>query len=167
MKTLSIDASTSHVGYCLSDDDGYLCSGQYQPQGESGNRRIVDFMTWLCGCIQTEDVSRVFYERASGAHGNKSTDRLLGALEFATWLVCDKNDCALLELSPKEVKATEVYKCFNGNNVDLMRLSRACEYAPFDVIKKADGTINASAMERQDDEIDAIGIYLAGVKRYG
>lgn len=163
MNILSLDANSNHIGWCMSTDDIYQQSGQYAPKDakpKDANARIKDYMTWLLGLIRVENIGLVVYETPSGNNNNMNTNRVLGAVQFATWLVCNSSNVSvpMVELSPQSVKATGISKDQFGT---------VAKYKIFTKPVKLDGTVNQAGVDRINDEIDAIGLMVAYLRKQG
>lgn len=175
-KSLALDASTTCTGWCIAENTTYLASGVFQPQGKDVHERIGNFSDWLYATLTTGffffgdlGIDILFYEYPSGSKFHKST-LLLGALWHIAIMQCRLLNVEFVEVRPKEAKATGIYKVFNSKTkkIDLERLKKARQYRYFMVLYKR-GEIenyNATAMQRQDDEIDSIGVWLAGMKKW-
>jgi hypothetical protein len=174
-KSLALDASTTDIGYVFSVDDKIIRIHNYQPKGDDVHERIADFDDWLSAMIVTFPsimgekgmVDVVFYEYPSGTKYHKSS-LLLGALWHRAIMQCRYHDIKFVEIRPKEAKATGIYKVWSKTtkSANMSRLTKANEYGCFQLITKKDGSINESAMEHQDNMIDAVGIWLAGWQKY-
>ena len=145
MKILAIDASTSNVGWCIADSDGYVLSGQWRPMVASF-AAVLLYREWAISMVGATAPDVVFYERPSGVHGNMWTNALLGALWYETWC-CSNNN--LVVVSPAEIKKTGVCKGAYQN-----------PYKSFNV-----SGLSKAAKKRIDDELDAIGCWLAGLEK--
>lgn len=155
MRILAIDASTSNVGWCVAEDDRYLASGQYKPQGR-GFEAIKDYAQWLFE--HSADVDAVCYERPSGVHGNGWTNTLLGSLWYVTWDVV-QFQCELVIVSPAEIKATGYSKNITHDTAKLKASWLRLTGDELDLFK------TDAALKRFGDELDAIGCWLAGWRR--
>lgn len=173
-KSLALDASTTCTGWCIAENTTYLASGIFQPQGKDVHERIGNFNDWLYTTLTTGffffrdlGIDILFYEYPSGSKFHKST-LLLGALWHVAIMKCRLLNVEFVEVRPKEVKATGIYKVWDDKKkvINYQRLRNTEQYADFKIIKKSDGTINGSAMQRQDDKIDSIGVWLAGMKKW-
>lgn len=160
---LALDASTSCVGYCAIGVNG-INTGQYLPKGETGWQKIFDFARWLNEMLMlvvslNEPMEAyLFYERPTGNSGNMDTNLKLGALMYQAMCCARSFKFTFVEVTATQVKKTGVYKG---------QLEQASKVAgkTFDVIRKKDGSVNKAAMDRQDNEIDAIGVWLAGLEK--
>jgi hypothetical protein len=155
MRILALDQKTSGAGWCIAEDDRYINSGYYKTVGKDGWDKITDFGRWL-SLIDKDSADVIILEYPSGNSGNMDTNLKLGAVLYECISVARANGIDVVIVKPSEVKATGIYKG---------QLESAGKYKQFGILKKKDGTINKAAMGRQDDEIDAIGIWLAGLKR--
>jgi hypothetical protein len=151
---LSLDASTTAVGWCLARDADHLRSGVYRPKGRDAYVRIGNLelwlsrWRWLVPSQLGEPLGMVFYERATGDHGNMETDRLLGAVEYVI-VRTSRGHFGIepLWVTASQVKASEIHK----DTPDLV----------------VEG-ITGRPLDDQNagDEKDAIGVWLAGLKKW-
>ena len=168
-KLLSLDAKLSNIGYALFEDGVYSLSGQFAPTGKDWIDKIQSLSRWLYSWTMKHNITAIAYEIPTGSHGNTDTDRKLGALLYAVMLFCRLHNIEFVEVYPSQVKATSLYKVFNSKTkqVDLMRLNTINLYTgnKFALIYRHNQILNKAAMERQDDEIDSIGIALAAMEK--
>ena len=86
MIVLALDASSTHVGYCIGEDADYVVSGVFIPKGKADDR-VAQIVTWARDKIKRYEPEYVVVEEpaANNAHRNPKTDRLLsrvcGAIE--------------------------------------------------------------------------------------
>ena len=139
MIRLNLDASTTAVGWCLSDDGQYLESGVYVPAGEDWVDRVIDIDRWLND--NGLEFDEIGFELATGSRGNMKTNRMLGAVEFVARQFCRFLDIDLYTVTASQVKATGVHK---------HRIGVAESIAGKKLDRKHPG-----------DEADAIGVWLA------
>ena len=145
MRILALDASTTACGFCHAIDGQYEDSGVYKPCGDDAWERVMDYAHWLNSWFGRNLYNLpdlVLYERATGAHGNARTDRLLGGLEGVTRWVLDGH-APLVTVTATQVRASGCHK---------HALAVASAIAGRDVTSP--------------DEADAIGVYLAGWGKY-
>lgn len=110
-RILALDASTTAVGWCAADGDQYVASGVYKPDGGKAWERIDDFGMWLCLMLQLPDGPQlVAYEEPHGNHGNRRTDRLLGAVMGTAARVCSENRVQFVRVHNAKVRATGYHK---------------------------------------------------------
>lgn len=168
-KSLALDASLTNCGWSLWQNNDYLLSGQFQPQGDDWIDKIQSIARWLYAVSMKHRLAYLFYEKPTGKSGNLDTDRKLGALLYAAMLFCRYHHVEFVEVYPSQVKATGFYKVFDTKTkqVDLMRLNTINLYTgnKFALFSRPTGTLNQAQMKRQDDEIDAIGCGLAGLEK--
>lgn len=163
---IGLDASTSCVGWCLggnryTEDYHVINTGIFVPEGDDVWARIIHYGWWLRDFLQMQThVAKnpiVVYERPTGNRGNMDTNLKLGALMYETIVRCRDFGVRFIEVTPSQVKATGVYK----GQLQEASFITGKEFA--NILKK-DGTLNKAQMDRQDNEIDAIGVWLAGLK---
>ena len=165
MNIIALDASTSCVGWCWGNDDRYVKSGIYQPNGFDAWDKIEQTQAWLNTFLHSRGglFNCLVYEYPSGNKGNMHANLVLGGVLFgcvSTFrgyyrTVFNKLNAPIIFVRPSAVKATGVYKG---------QLEMARKYKDFQLIYKTDGSTNKAACDRQNDEIDAIGVWLAGLK---
>ena len=111
MILLSLDASTTAVGWALFDDGDYLESGGYVPKGEDWVERVNQFECSLYdGFDDANEYDELAFELATGNKGNMATHRKLGAVEYVIRLFCKLNDIPVHTVTASQVKATGVHK---------------------------------------------------------
>jgi hypothetical protein len=149
---LALDASTTAVGWVIADGDEHLESGVYRPKGRDAHARIEDLEQWLGRPFiyqhwKYAPIEAVFYEKATGRHGNMETDRLLGAVEHAIVAVARRWNAEVVWVVASQVKASGVHK-----DTD-------------DAIAEAliGGPLHA---RYPGDHKDAIGVWLAGLAKW-
>jgi len=139
MIILALDPSSTHVGFCIAEDDEYILSGVYSPRGNA-DQRVRHIVVWVEDKISRYEPNTTVLEEpaANNAHKNAKTDRLLarvgGAIEAVAVLAGSDVD----RVWPSQVKATGAHK---GARV----------YAAGIAGKRTVGL----------DEADAIGVWLA------
>jgi hypothetical protein len=155
MKILALDASTSYVGWCAAENDTYIESGLWVPEKQQDIwDKIWNIGQVVYRAVLQEEYTHLFYERPTGNNKNMDTNLKLGALMYEVIHRTRILDCRFIEVTASQVKATGVHKDKLEN-----------EYKKFAPIYKKDGTINKAAMERLGHEADAIGVWLAGLKK--
>lgn len=107
---LALDASTTAVGWCLADNDGYVDSGCFRPKSRDVWKRIDQIHDVVEGLIRRYGITLVAIEESTGSHGNARTDRLLGAVLGAVRAVCHRFGVRFLLVNPMQVKATGLDK---------------------------------------------------------
>lgn len=137
---LALDASSTHVGYCLARGESYIESGVFVPGPHDDARlRVRKIVAFIANYLNDKAPEIVVIEEPMGSHGNLKTDRLLawtcGAIDATAQLMRVKT----IELiHPLAVKRTGFSKDHAG--------AAACL-----VNKRSVGP----------DEADAIGIWQA------
>ena len=170
-KYLALDASLTNCGYSIWQDDTYLLSGQFKPQGKDWIDKIQSVAKWLYTLSMRHTFDIVFYEKPTGTSGgkfgNKDTDRKLGALWYAVNLFCRLHNIKYIDVYSSQIKAIGLLKVFDDKKlkVDLEGFEKALHYKPFTLYFHNNGDFNIAAMNRQNDEIDAIGCGLAGMEK--
>jgi len=114
-RILSLDASTTNVGWCVAtlDTPGeYLESGVYTPHGKHAMGRLPHIACWTRRALEKWHPAVVALEESTGAHGNARTDRLLGAVMGIVLSACVHSDDEprLLLVNAMAVKATGLDK---------------------------------------------------------
>ena len=107
---LSLDASTTAVGWCLAQGEKYLDSGTYQPPGQNAGERIRAVANWVVNQIFDHDPDLIAVEEPTGDHANRHTDRLLARVCGAIEGVCALMKVEVLLVHPLKVKATPFHK---------------------------------------------------------
>ena len=163
----ALDASTSCVGWCWGDNDRYVKSGIYQPKGFDAWNKIEQIQIWLSDFLFARGglFNCLAYEHPSGNKGNMHANLVLGGLMYGciatfrhyheTVFNTTKKNVPIIFVRPSSVKATGIYKD---------QLDAARKYKDFQPVYKPSGTINRAAMLRIGNELDAIGVWLAGLK---
>jgi hypothetical protein len=155
MKILALDASTSYIGWCVAENDNYVDSGLWIPEKQQDVwDKIWNIGEMISVAILQGPYDFVFYERPTGNNKNMDTNLKLGALMYEVIHRSRMLDCGFIEVTATQVRASGVHK----NKLEN-------EYKKFTPVYKKDGTINKAAMERMGHEADAIGVWLAGLKR--
>ena len=144
MILLSLDASTTAVGWALFDDGEYLESGVYLPRGEDWVDRVIDIDRWLNDNGLEYDA--IGFELATGNRGNMRTNRMLGAVEFVARQFCRFLDVDLYTVTASQVKATGVHK----GDIQAAAWIKRENHPTWQLDPKHPG-----------DEADAIGVALA------
>jgi hypothetical protein len=157
MIILALDASTTAAGWVLANDGDHLISGVYRPRGHDAHARIAKLETWLSGKIGSElwliaegqiaEIEAVFYEKATGSHGNMETDRLLGAVEYVIVKTARLHAVDLGWVTASQVKASGIHK----DTPDAV--AEAITGGPLDG-------------QNAGDHKDAIGVWLAGLAKW-
>jgi len=86
MIILALDASSTHIGYCISEDADYVISGVFVPKGKA-DERVAQIVTWALDKIRRYEPDAVVIEEpaANNSHRNARTDQVLsrvcGAIE--------------------------------------------------------------------------------------
>lgn len=162
-KILALDQKVSGTGWCLAEDEKYLKSGYRPSKGKDGWEKIMDMGCWIQDVIFDECIDVVVLEYPSGNSGNVSrnkgnmdTNVKLGAAMYECIAATRAFEKKEVVVKPLEVKKTGVYKG---------QLDAASEYKTFEVPRKKDGSVNKAALSRINDEIDAIGVWRAGLER--
>ena len=107
MIILALDASSTHIGYCIGEDADYVISGVFVPKGRA-DERVAQIVTWALDKIRRYEPDIVVIEEpaANNSHRNTRTDRLLsracGAIEAV--VIC--SGCKFGRVWPSQVKAT-------------------------------------------------------------
>lgn len=148
---LAIDASTTTVGWAVFVDGEYRESGVYMPISLDAWQRIMEYGKWLRKWwnyrFHGPPIPRIVaYELATGNRGNMRTNRLLGAVEYATRI--NIMDAQLITVTASQVIATGCHK-IKG----LVGAAVASDIAGKEITKA--------------DEIDAIGVALAALAKMG
>jgi len=172
MIILALDQKLSGSGWCLAEDDRFISSGYHKNKEKDPWQKIDGLTIWLQAWLNFNHVDCLVIEFPSGNSQNMDTNIKLGAVLYGCiftyrywWATRNNKDpieAPLIIVRPTEIKATGVYK---GQLEEANKYSRG--WRVFEEICKSDGTVNKAAMNRQDDEIDAIGCWLAGLKRIG
>jgi Holliday junction resolvasome RuvABC endonuclease subunit len=147
MIILSLDASTTAVGWMLARDADHLRSGVYRPKGRDAHRRIDAIASWLETMLSAADVGAVFYEQATGNHDNMTTDRLLGAVEHVIVSAARRHGIEPLWVTASQVKASGIHKHVKDTYAEAI----------------TGGHLDA---KNTGDQKDAIGVWLAGLKKW-
>ena len=144
---LALDASTTAVGWCLADNDGYVDSGCFRPKSRDVWKRIDQIYDWVEGFVRGEfNYARkhlwlVAIEEPTGSHGNARTDRLLGAVLGVVRAVCHRFGVRFLLINPMQVKATGLDKDHT-----------------------AEAALYVGKAEVDSDQADAIGLWQAAMQ---
>jgi len=105
MIILALDASSTHIGYCIGEDADYVISGVFVPKGRA-DERVAQIVTWALDKIRRYEPDIVVIEEpaANNSHRNTRTDRLLsracGAIEAV--VIC--SGCRFGHVWPSQVK---------------------------------------------------------------
>lgn len=164
---LGLDASTKNVGWCLgsnryTNDYRVVDTGFLRLVGKDAWDRIIYFGTWLdyffSFMAHLSKESILVYERPTGNRGNMDTNLKLGGLMFCAIWISRHKGVEFVEVTASQVRKTGVYK-------GQLEKANQVGVKTFEVITKKDGSVNKAAMDRQDNEIDAIGVWLAGLEK--
>ena len=151
MRVLGVDASSTAVGWAVFEDGQYEDSGVLVLQGPDWIERVkhleAAIYLWLSKKPTMlerapERIDHVVYERASGAHRNMRTDRILGAVEYVILGACRIRGVPYTLVSPMQVKQSGVCKSAQGQAMAEALIGR-----PLDA-------------SHPGDEADAIGLAL-------
>lgn len=134
---LSLDASSTAVGWCLAQGRRYIASGCVRPRGSIDSRLDV-IVDWMRGMISEHDPDVIAIEEPTGDHGNRRTDRTLARVMGNVEGVCRAMGVHEIKLiHPMSVKAT-------GFSKDHLLASRTL-----------------AQKQLSGDEADAIGVWQA------
>jgi len=113
---LSLDASTTAVGWALCHDDRLAMSSVFVPDPDlPWWSRVRSIGAWLWEQFPCPDV--IAYELATGRHDNLHTDRVLGAVEYECRIAADDAGAEFITVTASQVKATGVHK----GNLEMAR----------------------------------------------
>lgn len=153
---LACDISTATkqnpFGWALFDDNRYLDSGSFVRPGDA-IERIIAVGKWFDGMMAKTlttkgPVQYVVLERPTGDHGNRKTDRMLGGVYYLLAYLCRKYGAEFADVTPAEVKVTGISKHNLESGIAWIRHEA-----------------RDSGRKVGKDEVDAIGIALAFLKR--
>lgn len=105
-RILSLDQSTTAVGWCIADGQVYVASGVFRPRSADVYERMSQIGVWLEQMIADWHPDRLACEEPAGDHGNRLGDRRLG---MVLGIIFERARIAGLSLSiihPSRVKAT-------------------------------------------------------------
>jgi len=137
---LSLDASTTAVGWALFEDADLARSSVFVPDARlPWWARVRSIGRWL-ESFEVYPLA-VAYEVASGRHGNLHTDRVLGAVHYVARVYAASVLAEFVEVYPPQVKATGVHK---GDLEMARQFKRAPLHAKY-----------------PGDEADALGVGIA------
>jgi len=106
---LSLDASSTAVGWCAAQGERYLNSGVQNFTGER-DVRIREIVYWVRGMLLNYDPDRVAIEEPTGSHQNLQTDRLLARVAGAIEGLCILSEVPVTYVHAMKVKATRFHK---------------------------------------------------------
>jgi len=106
---LSLDASSTTVGWCAAQGERYLNSGVQNFTGER-DVRIREIVYWVRGMLLNYDPDRVVIEEPTGSHQNLQTDRLLARVAGAIEGLCILSEVPVTYVHAMKVKATSFNK---------------------------------------------------------
>ena len=109
-RILALDQSTTAVGWLVAIDDQYLASGTFRPHSRDAWERLRQAGAWLEQMVADWQPEAIVAEEPAGDHGNRRSDRLLGA---ALGIVLERAriagvPCRLVH--PMAVKKTGLHK---------------------------------------------------------
>jgi len=140
MIILSLDASTTAVGWALFHDADLLQSSVFVPDPAlPWWCRVHSIGQWLRNRFPSPDV--IAYELATGRHDNLHTDRVLGAVEYECRIAADDAGAEFVTVTASQVKATGVHK-------DALEMARQFKGGPLHATHPG-------------DEADALGVSIA------
>ena len=107
MIILALDASSTHIGYCIGEDADYVVSGVFVSKGKA-DEWVAQIVTWAIGKIRRYEPDIVVIEEpaANNSHRNARTDRLLSRVCGAIEAVAICSGCKFVRVWPSQVKAT-------------------------------------------------------------
>jgi len=145
MIILSLDASTSAVGWALCHDADPQMSSVFVPDPAlPWWCRVRSIGAWIMSerlYGQFGGISVIAYELATGRHDNLHTDRVLGAVEYECRMVAVDAGAEFVTVTASQVKATGVHK-------DALEMARQFKRAPLHETHSG-------------DEADALGVAIA------
>jgi len=156
MLILSCDISTATkqnpFGWALFNGNVYLESSSFVKPGDA-LERIIAIGRWFDGFIAKTITKRgivkyCIIERPTGDHGNRKTDRMLGGVYYLLAYLCQKYGIEFVDVTPAEVKVTGISKHNLESGIAWIRHEA-----------------RDSGRKVGKDEVDAIGIALAFLKR--
>jgi len=141
MIILALDPSSTHIGYCIAEDDEYIASGVFAPKGKA-DARMKEIVKWAVHKFTAYEPNIIVLEEpaANNAHRNAKTDRLLARVGGALEAIAIINDVDVGRVWPSQVKAT-------GASKDKPRFAAGV----------------AGKASVGPDEADAIGVWLAWI----
>lgn len=109
-RILALDQSTTAVGWLVAIDDQYLASGTFRPHSRDAWERLRQAGAWLEQMVADWQPEAIVAEEPAGDHGNRRSDRLLGA---ALGIVLERAriagvPCRLVH--PRHVRDTGLHK---------------------------------------------------------
>lgn len=140
MILLALDPSSTNVGYCIAEDERYILSGVFSPQGKP-DARVWEISRWARHKISTYEVQHVILEEPAVTHGNARVDRLLARVGGVIEAHALSYGAQVSRVHPAQVKAS-------GCSKDALHVAAAIA--------------NKGAVG--PDEADAIGVWLAGLR---
>lgn len=109
---LALDASTTAVGWCVGQGEGYLASGAFDPGGGSAESRIHAIARWARDMLCLWDPDLVAIEEPTGDHGNRRVDRLLARVGGVVEGICQTAEppVEVTYVHPMQIKQTPFHK---------------------------------------------------------
>lgn len=160
---LAIDAGTERAGFCVARGQQHIESGQldvtvladlHSSDGSNVWVRIERLGVWAAVMCRQHSVDFVVLELPMGDHGNKHTDRVLGACLGGLIVVAQDAGARRVLCTPQEVRATGYHK-------------GAKQQAAWLIIGTGGNSLDAAAWRESEtkmtgDQADAIGLWQAG-----
>lgn len=156
MKTtfLSLDQSTTITGWCVWQDGVYKCSGILDHKNERDLRVRVDLMIKDIAALLDRYSPAVVYIEDTAMHSNIKTLKNLTQLQGIIIGFCKARNIDIQIISPSEWR--KILGFTQGAGVKRPELKRQC----FQWVREHLG------IEGTEDEVEAIGIGAAVLRRY-